>query len=199
MDFSKKGVEKKQKALVSKLPRNKRKLSVSLFKTLLVIFLAIIVLGIGSGFGMLKGILDDTPEVNAKDLIPKGYQTTLYDQDGKELMVLASFDANREYVYYDDIPETLVNSFIAIEDKRFWEHNGIDVQGIMRAFAHGLQSGDFDQGASTLTQQLIKNQIFNVGLDEKPCLTRSNVRCRSSIWQLRSKRCFRKRALPSIT
>lgn len=77
---------------------------------------------------MLKGILDDTPEVNAKDLIPKGYQTTLYDQDGKELMVLASFDANREYVYYDDIPETLVNSFIAIEDKRFWEHNGIDVE-----------------------------------------------------------------------
>ena len=73
MDFSKKGVEKKQKALVSKLPRNKRKLSVSLFKTLLVIFLAIVVLGIGSGFGMLKGILDDTPEVNAKDLIPKGY------------------------------------------------------------------------------------------------------------------------------
>ena len=74
--------QKKQKALVSKLPRNKRKLSVSLFKTLLVIFLAIVVLGIGSGFGMLKGILDDTPEVNAKDLIPKGYQTTLYDQDG---------------------------------------------------------------------------------------------------------------------
>ena len=70
MDFSKKGVEKKQKPLVSTLPRNKRKLSVSLFKTLLVIFLAIVVLGIGSGFGMLKGILDDTPEVNAKDLIP---------------------------------------------------------------------------------------------------------------------------------
>ena len=167
MDFSKKGVEKKQKALVSKLPRNKKKLTVSLFKAMLVLFLAIIVLGIGAGFGALKGILDDTPEVNAKDLIPKGYQTTLYDQDGKELKVLASFDANREYVYYDDIPETLVNSFIAIEDKRFWEHNGIDVQGIMRAFAHGLQSGDFDQGASTLTQQLIKNQIFNVGLDEK--------------------------------
>ena len=199
MDFSKKGVEKKQKALVSKLPRNKRKLSVSLFKTLLVIFLAIVVLGIGSGFGMLKGILDDTPEVNAKDLIPKGYQTTLYDQDGKELMVLASFDANREYVYYDDIPETLVNSFIAIEDKRFWEHNGIDVQGIMRAFAHGLQSGDFDQGASTLTQQLIKTRSSMSVWMKKPCLTRSNVRFRSSIWQLRSKRCFRKRALPSIT
>ena len=119
MDFSKKGVEKKQKALVSKLPRNKKKLTVSLFKAMLVLFLAIIVLCIGAGFGALKGILDDTPEVNAKDLIPKGYQTTLYDQDGKELKVLASFDANREYVYYDDIPENLVNAFIAIEDQRF--------------------------------------------------------------------------------
>lgn len=74
MDFSKKGVEKKQKALVSKLPRNKKKLTVSLFKAMLVLFLAIIVLGIGAGFGALKGILDDTPEVNAKDLIPKGYR-----------------------------------------------------------------------------------------------------------------------------
>ena len=49
MDFSKKGVEKKQKALVSKLLRNKKKLTVSLFKAMLVLFLAIIVLGIGAG------------------------------------------------------------------------------------------------------------------------------------------------------
>lgn len=54
MDFSKKGVEKKQKALVSKLPRNKKKLTVSLFKAMLVLFLAIIVLGIGAGFGALR-------------------------------------------------------------------------------------------------------------------------------------------------
>ena len=87
MDFSKKGVEKKQKALVSKLPRNKKKLTVSLFKAMLVLFLAIIVLGIGAGFGALKGILDDTPEVYAKDLIPKGYQTTLYDQDGRTFSI----------------------------------------------------------------------------------------------------------------
>ena len=72
MDFSKKGVEKKQKALVSKLPRNKKKLTVSLFKAMLVLFLAIIVLGIGAGFGALMGILDDTREVNAKFLLPKG-------------------------------------------------------------------------------------------------------------------------------
>lgn len=167
MDFSRKGVEKKQKMLVSKLPRNKRKLSVSAFKALLVLFLAIIVVGIGAGFGMLKGILDDTPEINADALIPKGYQTTIYDQDGNVVTILSTFDSNREYVYYQDIPTDLTNAFIAIEDERFWEHNGIDVRGIMRAFAEGVKAGGhFDQGASTLTQQLIKNQIYNVGLDE---------------------------------
>jgi penicillin-binding protein 1A len=174
MDFSRKGVARKQKELVSKLPRNKRKISVSLFKLLLVLFLVVIIVCLGAGFGMLKGILDDTPEVNAKDLIPTGYQTTLYDQNGKTVQVLASFDANREYVYYDDIPEYLVNAVVAIEDERFWEHNGIDVQGIGRAFVHGVKNimsgGSADEGASTITQQLIKNQIFNVGLDEKTML-----------------------------
>ena len=106
--------------------------------------------------------------MNAKDLIPKGYQTTLYDQDGKELMVLASFDANREYVYYDDISGNIWSMPSSLSK--------INVSGSITvstsrvscvALAHGLQSGDFDQGASTLTQQLIKNQIFNVGLDVK--------------------------------
>ena len=165
MDFSKKGVAKKQKSLVSKAPRNKRKISVSFFKLVLVFFLAIIVVCIGAGFGMIKGILDDTPEVNAEDLIPSGYKTTLYNQDGEVVKELSNYDSNREYVYYQEIPENLVNAFVSIEDERFWEHNGIDMQGILRAAVQTLQ-GD-TQGASTITQQLIKNQIFNVGLDEK--------------------------------
>lgn len=165
MDFSRKGVAKKQKQLVSKLPRNKRKISVSLFKALLVVFLVIVVAGVGAVFGMFKAILEDTPDINADDLIPTGYKTTLYDQDGNVVTTLSNFDSNREYVYYNDIPENLVNAFVAIEDKRFWEHNGIDMQGIMRAAIQTLQ-GD-TQGASTLTQQLIKNQIYNVGLDEE--------------------------------
>lgn len=168
MDFSRNGVAKKQKQLVSKLPRNKRKISVSLFKALLVVFLVFVVAGVGAVFGMFKAILEDTPEINAEDLIPTGYKTTLYDQDGNVVTTLSNFDSNREYVYYNDIPEILVNAFVSIEDERFWEHNGIDVQGIMRAALQTLQ-GD-KQGASTLTQQLIKNQIFNVGLDEDTML-----------------------------
>ena len=166
MDFTKKGAIKAQKELVSKLPRNRRKFNVSLFKTLLVLILAFVIVGVGAGFGALKGILDDTPNVNAEALIPTEYKTTLVYQNGKEVATLANFDSNREYVYYDSIPANLVNAFVAIEDRRFWEHNGIDVQGIARAFVQGLSKGNFDEGASTLTQQLIKNNVFNVGLNE---------------------------------
>lgn len=172
MDFTKKGAVKAQKELVSKLPRNRRKLNISVFKTILVLFLAFVVIGIGAGFGALKGILDDTPNINADALIPKGYKTTLVYQNGKEITTLANSSSNREYVYYDSIPQDLVNAFVAIEDRRFWEHNGIDVQGIARAFIKGLKSRDFDEGASTLTQQLIKNNVFNVGLDETTFLDR---------------------------
>ena len=173
MNFTKQGAIKAQRELVSKLPRNQRKLSVSVFKTILVLILAFVIIGVGLGFGALKGILDDTPNVNAEALIPTEFKTTLYYQNGKEVATLANFDSNREYVYYASIPTDLVNSFVAIEDKRFWEHNGIDVQGIARAFVQGLKNGgNFDEGASTLTQQLIKNKIFNVGLDETTFLDR---------------------------
>lgn len=166
MNFTRKGVENKQDMLVSRLPRNKKKVQVIVFKLILVMLLLCMIAGVGAGFGMLKGILDDTPEVKAEDLIPKGYQSTLVDQSGKTVVTLSNYDSNREYVEYKDIPKDLVNAFVAIEDKRFWEHNGIDVQGIARAVMIAIKTRDPSQGASTLTQQLIKNQIFNVGLNE---------------------------------
>ena len=64
----------------------------------------------------------------------------------------------------------MVNAFVAIEDERFWEHNGIDAKGILRAFFVGIKNRNFSEGASTITQQLIKNQIFNVGLNESTFL-----------------------------
>lgn len=69
----------------------------------------------------------------------------------------------------------------------------------MRAFAHGLQSGDFDQGASTLTQQLIKNQIFNVGTDEKTMFDKIERKVQEQYLAVEIERCFRKehcRVLP---
>lgn len=166
MGYSKHETMSKQRKLVSKAQRNKRKVLITLFKVFLVAIITVIIAGAGMGFGMIKGILDNAPDVTTISIIPKGYKTVIYDQNGNSTRELSMADSNREYVTIDQIPEDLVNAFVSIEDERFWTHNGIDVRGILRAFSHGIKSGGFDEGASTITQQLIKNMVFNVGLNE---------------------------------
>ena len=139
---------------------------VILFKIILVGIIAVIIAGAGAGFGMMKGILDNAPDTSSINIVPQGYRSNIRSQDGSVEKEISTIDSNRVYVYYDQIPKDMVNAFVAIEDQRFWTHNGIDVRGIFRAFAKGAASGHFNEGASTLTQQLIKNQVFNVGLDE---------------------------------
>ena len=66
----------------------------------------------------------------------------------------------RSPVAMDQIPEDMQHAVVAIEDERFYEHNGIDVRGILRAAVRGITSMDFSEGASTITQQLLKNNVF---------------------------------------
>ena len=170
MGYSKAETIRKRKNLVSGTPRVGRKILVNFFKIFLVFLVALVIAGAGVGFGMIKGILDNAPSIDDVHIVPKGYRTTIYDADGNEEMIVANYDSNRVYTYYEDIPKNLINAFVAIEDERFWQHNGIDVRGIFRAFRHGIMGGSFDQGASTITQQLIKNEVFNVGMGEKTFL-----------------------------
>ncbi len=60
----------------------------------------------------------------------------------------------------DQISEDLQHAVVAIEDERFYDHNGIDLKGIVRALVAVIRPGIFSQGASTLTQQLIKNNVL---------------------------------------
>ena len=166
MNYNKKETIKKQKHLVSKGQKITETFKVSLFKLFLVCIVACVALGIGAGFGMLNGVLDNAPDIDSINVVPKGFQTSVYNQDGKLITTLSTINSNREYVYYKDIPVNLINAYIAIEDERFMQHNGIDVKGIARAFYEGVKSRHFSQGASTITQQLIKNEVFNVGMDE---------------------------------
>ena len=161
MNLSKYGTTKKQRALVSKTPRYRRRLFVSVFKVLLVAFVFVVLVMAGSGFGMMKGILDDAPDVKTISIKPKGFQTVIYDQDGNERNKLSTVNSNRIYVYYEDIPQDVIDAYVSIEDERFWKHNGIDVRGIFRALVRDVASGNMDEGASTITQQLIKNQVFH--------------------------------------
>ncbi|MBO6166032.1 MAG: transglycosylase domain-containing protein [Eubacterium sp.] len=163
MIFNKYSVKKRRKQLMSKEQRYIRRVMVSGFKIILSAFIICIILLAGAGFGVMKGILDDAPDPRSINIKPKGFKTIIVDQQGNEIDSLSMINSNRIYVYYEDIPKQFVNAFVAIEDERFWDHNGIDVRGIFRALVRDLASGSMDEGASTITQQLIKNQAFNGG------------------------------------
>lgn len=166
MNFSKEGVIKRQNKLISKTQRYHRRFFIDVFKLVLAVFVLIILICAGAGFGMMKGILDNSPDISSISIKPKGFKTVIYDQNGNERNTLSTVNSNRVYVYYDDIPDQIKNAFVSIEDERFWKHNGIDMRGIFRAFVKDVVARDFSEGASTITQQLIKNHVFNVGMDE---------------------------------
>ena len=102
-----------------------------------------------------------SPDVSTIDVSPDGFATKIYDNESNEIQTLSTTGSNRISVELDVVPLELQHAFVAIEDERFYEHNGIDIQGILRAFVNGVSHGfHFNEGASTLTQQLLKNNVF---------------------------------------
>lgn len=165
MDFSNRGTSKKQQQTKSPTTRVVSKAKVNVYRLLVIFIIVLAVLGITSGVGLLNGILEGAPDIEQINVVPTGYKTNIYDRDGQLIETLVGAGANREYVKIEQIPDVLLDSVVAIEDERFYEHTGIDVKGIFRAFFSGLKQGEFEQGASTITQQLIKNQVFEGGAE----------------------------------
>ncbi len=111
-------------------------------------------------------LIATAPDIDSIDVSPSGSATWICDEEGNYLRRLSWSDSNRDIVSLSDIPEQLQNAIIAIEDSRFFEHGGIDLRGIVRAFWRGITSGSFSEGASTITQQLIKNNVFTDWTEE---------------------------------
>lgn len=165
MDYRKKATAKIAHGLTSPNRRILSKFSVLSFRLLLVVIITTVLLGITTVLGVLRGLIDTAPNIDSIDVSPEGYSTTIYDADGHPTQTLVGQNANRIYVTLDQIPKCVQNAFIAIEDSRFREHNGIDIMGIIRAAANIFQTGDLSQGASTITQQLLKNTVFEGGAE----------------------------------
>ena len=108
---------------------------------------------------MVMGIIEGTDSINVADVVPESYTSFIYDSAGNEIDSLHG-DENREYAKLETIPVHLRRAVIAIEDERFYQHNGIDMKGMMRALITNIKNKEFSQGASTLTQQLIKNEVL---------------------------------------
>ncbi|MCM1134981.1 MAG: PBP1A family penicillin-binding protein [Clostridium sp.] len=161
MNYSKRGIRARQKALHATSTRLGKKLLVSVLNLSLLFILAVGVIGISMGFGIFKGVIDTAPSIENIKVTPTGFSTFVYDLEGNQTAKLISQNSNRIPVTQDMIPENLAHAFVAIEDERFYDHNGIDIKGIFRAAYVGITNKfHFTEGASTITQQLLKNNVF---------------------------------------
>ena len=172
MNYGKKSVSKKRNSLISRTAMMGKRAHVSFIRVLFVALITVCVVVGCVGIGAFRGIIDNAPDVNDVDISPLGYATFLYDGEGNQLRKLTAPSSNRLPVSIEQIPVDLQHAVVAIEDERFYEHNGIDVRGILRAFVRNITSGDLSEGASTITQQLLKNNVFTNWTQESTWLER---------------------------
>ena len=173
MNYGKKSTARKRNALISRSSMMGQRAHVSLIRLLFMGLITLCVVVTCVGIGSVRGVIANTPDVKNVDIMPLGYATFLYDDEGNQIRKLAAPDANRLPVSIDQIPLDLQHAVVAIEDERFYEHNGIDVRGILRAAVKGLTSGGhFSEGASTITQQLLKNNVFTNWTNESTQIER---------------------------
>lgn len=174
MNYGKRKASKKQKEITSKATMRKKKIGVRLFKGFLFCILLFAIIGVIGGGLFIKKMIDDAPEITASSIKPQEYTTYVVADDGTtQTGEFKKAGSNRVYKSIDEIPLHLQHAFVAIEDSRFYTHNGIDPQGILRAFVVGIKNGGhFSEGASTLTQQLIKNNVFPNFVNEETFLDR---------------------------
>ncbi len=140
--------------------KNKNRLFVIILRILIALIL-IVCFAVGGLFiGVFAGIKENSIKISKISVTPTKYTSIVYDKDGNEFDRYKG-DENREYVTIDQIPKHLRDAFVAIEDERFYTHSGIDPRGILRAATTKLTGGR-REGASTITQQLIKNNVAKI-------------------------------------
>jgi len=133
-----------------------RKLVMSL--TILTLLFMITSLIIGSiGLNYLITTANGAPELDAEDF-SAAQSSKIYDSEG---IVIADIGLQiRENITYEDLPRSVIDAFVSIEDSRFFEHNGFDVPRFTKAVFENLKSMSFSQGGSTFTMQLVKGTYF---------------------------------------
>ncbi len=126
---------------------------------LLVVGVAVFAVLVAAVIGVTSWVLDvaaEAPSLASCKPVEEGGNTTIYAADGSKLGVVDSEEA-RVPVAIDRVPKTLQRATVAIEDQRFYEHGGVDPEGILRAAVKDLEAGKAVEGGSTITQQLVRN------------------------------------------
>ena len=126
--------------------------------------IGIIALGLGllamvsTVFGMMVSLSADVPQLESKEQYAEAKNSEVFDSEGRKIGTLLS-NTQRILVDSEDISPYIKQAVVAIEDQRFYEHRGVDYQGITRALFGNALPGGSTQGASTITQQFVKNAL----------------------------------------
>lgn len=157
MDSQKKESPNSKGAKKEKSKKKKRKITV---KRILVVFLILLICAAAGVTGVVLAIVQSAPSLPSGDLLDELTQSSqIYDSKENYVEDLSSSDI-RQIVFLNEIPENLKDAYIAIEDKRFNSHMGVDIKRIFGALLNNIKNKGISQGASTITQQLVKNILL---------------------------------------
>ncbi len=156
MNYSREQNKKKLKRRNSNKVRTKNKIGLLIIKIIIALILVGVFALIGAGIGAYVGIIESAEPITAVNVKPSIFSSNIVIDSTGEVYTTLKASENREYVTLEYISPNLQNAFIAIEDARFYSHNGIDLKAILRS-VYTTALGNGSQGGSTLTQQLIKN------------------------------------------
>ncbi|MCK4534282.1 MAG: transglycosylase domain-containing protein, partial [Syntrophobacterales bacterium] len=139
--------------------RKKRAKKGGIGKTIFVWISISVLLLILTGAGFIYFLVDGLPSIaSLKDYRPS-IITRVYADDGQ--LIDEFYLEDRKVVQVTDLPKFVIQAFVAAEDARFFRHQGVDLQSIIRAFFKNVEAGTIVQGGSTITQQVAKSLFLS--------------------------------------
>ena len=124
MNYGKTEVSRKLRRISSKTEKLTSRMIFLFVKLILVAVLLMAAFAASLGYGALKGIIDSAPEIDVASIEPSGYATMVYDREGNLTETLVKSGANRLEATYEELPQCLIDAFVAIEDSRFSGYQG---------------------------------------------------------------------------
>lgn len=150
--------QERRKTNSKKKPPSKKRGKSGIFKKILLTLVILFLVGIAAGGITAIAYINNAPELDP-DKLANPQSSVILDRNDEEVQTLAGTDA-REVAKFDDIPDVLKKAFVSVEDTRFYEHSGIDPKRIGGAVLANITQGFGAEGASTITQQVIKNSLL---------------------------------------
>ncbi|MFO7752708.1 MAG: PBP1A family penicillin-binding protein [Desulfobacteraceae bacterium] len=127
----------------------------SFFKWTAIVLVTGVLIGAGALGGLYYYMSRDLPIITTLEDYAPPTVTSVYSDDGRKIGEL--YKQRRIVIPLEEMPEDLINAFVAAEDSRFREHPGVDIYSIFRAFVKNFKAGTIVQGGSTITQQVAKS------------------------------------------